>query len=287
MINDFFRTLDAVISPMHKKLRKGKSCQDILTPRDETIQLLLPNKGSSNHSRNYNIQPFIERNNSQSSIFNNPSLRYFASSPVLPLIKKNIDILPPLNNLDFEVMREKRKRLVNFAEKIKLNKYICNKILKKNTPVKEERDSSSDIKKVLIDDRVELFKTHLEVPDSKRESQQIIFKHKRLPKITKGIVHLEDLASEDKIIYHAKLVEKVGSVYYEFNTKVWNEEAEINNSNEMKANKISELIKAYRKKEVNNINKGKLDIQTKLKMNEDEMKSKKIYNNLLHLLRQK
>ena len=40
MINDFFRTLDAVISPMHKKLRKGKSCQDILTPRDETIQLL-------------------------------------------------------------------------------------------------------------------------------------------------------------------------------------------------------------------------------------------------------
>ena len=282
MINDFFRTLDAVISPMHKKLRKGKSCQDILTPRDETIQLLLPNKGSSNHSRNYNIQPFIERNNSQSSIFNNPSLRYFASSPVLPLIKKNIDILPPLNNLDFEVMREKRKRLVNFAEKIKLNKYICNKILKKNTPVKEERDSSSDIKKVLIDDRVELFKTHLEVPDSKRESQQIIFKHKRLPKITKGIVHLEDLASEDKIIYHAKLVEKE-----EFNTKVWSEEAEINNSNEMKANKISELIKAYRKKEVNNINKGKLGIQTKLKMNEDVMKSKKIYNNLLHLLRQK
>ena len=158
---------------------------------------------------------------------------------------------------------------------------------KKNTPVKEERDSSSDIKKVLIDDRVELFKTHLEVPDSKRESQQIIFKHKRLPKITKGIVHLEDLASEDKIIYHAKLVEKVGSVYYEFNTKVWSEEAEINNSNEMKANKISELIKAYRKKEVNNINKGKLGIQTKLKMNEDVMKSKKIYNNLLHLLRQK
>lgn len=259
----------------------------ILTPRDETIQLLLPNKGSSNHSRNYNIQPFIERNNSQSSIFNNPSLRYFASSPVLPLIKKNIDILPPLNNLDFEVMREKRKRLVNFAEKIKLNKYICNKILKKNTPVKEERDSSSDIKKVLIDDRVELFKTHLEVPDSKRESQQIIFKHKRLPKITKGIVHLEDLASEDKIIYHAKLVGKEGSVYFEFNTKVWSEEAEINNSNEMKANKISELIKAYRKKEVNNINKGKLGIQTKLKMNEDEMKSKKIYNNLLHLLRQK
>ena len=92
MINDFFRTLDAIISPMHKKLRKGKSCQDILTSRDETIQLLLPNKGSSNHSRNYNIQPFIERNNSQSSIFNNPSLRYFASSPVLPLIKKNIEI---------------------------------------------------------------------------------------------------------------------------------------------------------------------------------------------------
>ena len=184
-------------------------------------------------------------------------------------------------------MREKRKRLVNFAEKNKPNKYICNKILKKNTPVKEERDSSSDIKKVLIDDRVELFKTHLEVPDSKRESQQIIFKHKRLPKITKGIVHLEDLASEDKIIYHAKLVEKECSVYYEFNTKVWSEEAEINNSNEMKANKISELIKAYRKKEVNNINKGKLGIQTKLKMNEDVMKSKKIYNNLLHLLRQK
>ena len=285
MINDFFRTLDAIISPMHKKLRKGKSCQDILTPRDETIQLLLPNKGSSNHSRNYNIQPFIEIHKVQ--FFNNPSLRYFASSPVLPLIKKNIDILPPLNNLDFEVMREKRKRLVNFAEKNKPNKYICNKILKKNTPVKEERDSSSDIKKVLIDDRVELFKTHLEVPDSKRESQQIIFKHKRLPKITKGIVHLEDLASEDKIIYHVKLVEKEGSVYYEFNTKVWSEEAEINNSNEMKANKISELIKAYRKKEVNNINKGKLGIQTKLKMNEDEMKSKKIYNNLLHLLRQK
>ena len=68
---------------------------------------------------------------------------------------------------------------------------------------------------------------------------------------------------------------------------MWSEEAEINNSNEMKANKISELIKAYRKKEVNNINKGKLGIQTKLKMNEDEMKSKKIYNNLLHLLRQK
>ena len=58
-------------------------------------------------------------------------------------------------------------------------------------------------------------------------------------------------------------------------------------ASEMKANKISELIKAYRKKEVNNINKGKLGIQTKLKMNEDEMKSKKIYNNLLHLLRQK
>ena len=55
----------------------------------------------------------------------------------------------------------------------------------------------------------------------------------------------------------------------------------------MKANKISELIKAYRKKEFNNINKGKLGIQTKLKMNEDVMKSKKIYNNLLHLLRQK
>ena len=38
---------------------------------------------------------------------------------------------------------------------------------------------------------------------------------------------------------------------------------------------------------IDNINKGKLGIQTKLKMNEDEMKSKKIYNNLLHLLRQK
>ena len=55
----------------------------------------------------------------------------------------------------------------------------------------------------------------------------------------------------------------------------------------MKANKISELIKAYRKKEVNNINKGKLGIQTKLKMNEDVMKSKKIYNNLLHLIKKK
>ena len=83
----------------------------ILTPRDETIQLLLPNKGSSNHSRNYNIQPFIERNNSQSSIFNNPSLRYFASSPVLPLIKKNIDILPPLNNLDFESNEREEKKI--------------------------------------------------------------------------------------------------------------------------------------------------------------------------------
>lgn len=33
--------------------------------------------------------------------------------------------------------------------------------------------------------------------------------------------------------------------------------------------------------------KGKLGIQTKLKMNEDVMKSKNIYNNLLHLLRKK
>ena len=64
-------------------------------------------------------------------------------------------------------MREKRKRLVDFAEKIKLNKYINNKILKKNTPVKDERDSSSDIKEVLIDDRVELFKTHIEIVKEK------------------------------------------------------------------------------------------------------------------------
>ena len=95
------------------------------------------------------------------------------------------------------------------------------------------------------------------------------------------------MASEDKIIYHAKLVEKEGLVYYEFDKKLWSEEGELINDNDIKANKLSELIKAYRKKELRNIKKGKLGIQTKQKMNDNVMLNKNIYKKLLHLLRQR
>lgn len=81
MINDFFRSLDAVVSPLHKKLKKGNSCKDIITPRDEINKLILASKGRSSHSRNYNKD--VYRNNSQQSILNSPNQRIYSSSPYL------------------------------------------------------------------------------------------------------------------------------------------------------------------------------------------------------------
>ena len=96
---------------------------------------------------------------------------------------------------------------------------------------------------------------------------------------------MEDLAYGAKIYYRARLVEKNGLVYYEFDTEIGDEDDELaNNESKLKKdNKIMELIKNYRKKELNNLKLGKLGRTTKMKIKSDVTKDKNIYRNLFHV----
>ena len=202
----------------------------------------------------------------------------------LPLIKsKSYSV----SSIIYNESHQKRKRCLQFAGKIKLKKYIRNRILNKNSPTEDVHDSSSEIKKMYIDDKMELFKTHLEVVNQKKDTTSVSKKHS--VKVTGGKVNLEDLAYGAKITYRARQVEKNGQVYYEFDTAVGDEEEDkiTIESNRKNNNKIMELIRKYREKELYNLKIGQLGRGTQMKMRSSVFKDQtinKIYQNLLHMM---
>lgn len=74
-------------------------------------------------------------------------------------------------------------------------------------------DSSSNIQPVMIDNKIDFIKTHLQLmPSTYNHSQS---RNKRI-KVTGGNINLEDIADGIKTSYRTKLVERNGLVFYEF-----------------------------------------------------------------------
>ena len=278
MINDFYNSIGSM-SSRKKKLMRKQTTQDTLSDKFGIKKLILPLKKLSFFSRNDNRSGLSTRRIRNISCKNNNS-----SQINLPLIKSKSYSVSSI--IDIE-SHQKRKRCLQFAGKIKLKKYIRNRILNKNSPTEEVHDSSSEIKKMYIDDKMELFKTHLEVVNKKKDTASVLKKHS--VKVTGGKVNLEDLAYGAKITYKARLVEKNGQVYYEFDTEVGDEEEDKTTieSNRKNNNKIMELIRKYREKELYNLKIGQLGRGTQMKMRSSVFKDQpvnKIYQNLLHMM---
>ena len=279
MINDFYNSIGSMSSNRKKLLRK-ETTQDILSDKFGIKKIIVPLKKLSFFSRNDNRSGLSTRrirNNSCKDI-NNSSITN------LPLIKqKSYSVSSIIDNES----HQRRNRCLQFAGKIKLKKYIQNRNLKKNSPIEEVHDSSSEIKKMYIDDKMELFKTHLELINKKKETTSISKRHS--VKVTGGKVNLEDLAYGAKITYRARLVEKNGQVYYEFDTAVGDDEEDKTTleSNRKNNNKIMELIRKYREKELYNLKIGQLGRGTQMKMGSNVFKEQNIntiYRNLLHVM---
>ena len=277
MINDFYNSIGSMSSSKKKIMRK-ETTQDTLSDKFGIKKLILPLKKLSLFSRNDNRSGLSTRR------IRNISCKNSSSHMNLPLIKsKSYSGSSIIDNES----HQKRKRCLQFAGKIKLKKYIRNRILNKNSPTEDVHDSSSEIKKMYIDDKMELFKTHLEVVNQNKDTTSVSKKHS--VKVTGGKVNLEDLAYGAKITYRARQVEKNGQVYYEFDTAVGDEEEDkiTIESNRKNNNKIMELIRKYREKELYNLKIGQLGRGTQMKMRSSVFKDQtinKIYQNLLHMM---
>ena len=283
MINDFYMSLNASMNNPKNLLKKQQSCRSF-KGKISINKLCLPGKKSSINSRNDNHSGLSTRRINQKIIHFSKSQVKSSSVSYLPKIKdKSFSLASP--HYDNEMMHEKRKRCLEFAGKIKLKKYIRNRIFKKGAPIEEIKDTSSEIKRMFIDDKMEFFKTHLEIKQDPK-NQGTTASQKHTIQVNGGKVNLEDLAYGAKIYYRARLVEKNGLVYYEFDTEIGDEDDELaNNESKLKKdNKIMELIKNYRKKELNNLKLGKLGRTTKMKIKSDVTKDKNIYRNLFHVL---
>ena len=277
MINDFYNSIGSM-SNSKKKIMRKETTQETLSDKFGIKKLILPLKKLSLFSRNDN------RNGLSTRRIRNISCKNSSSHMNLPLIKsKSYSV----SSIIYNESHQKRKRCLQFAGKIKLKKYIRNRILNKNSPTEDVHDSSSEIKKMYIDDKMELFKTHLEVVNQKKDTTSVSKKHS--VKVTGGKVNLEDLAYGAKITYRARQVEKNGQVYYEFDTAVGDEEEDkiTIESNRKNNNKIMELIRKYREKELYNLKIGQLGRGTQMKMRSSVFKDQtinKIYQNLLHMM---
>lgn len=119
----------------------------------------------------------------------------------------NIRQLPSLT-----VKREKSRSVCTKAKNfIRYSSILSNNKGNSNNNIPfEDDDSSSNIQPIMIDDKIDFIKTHLQLKPSHYS------RNKRV-KVTGGNIHLEDIAEDVKTSSRTRLVGRNGLVFYVFN----------------------------------------------------------------------